>query len=1119
MRTKKMKIFKYLLIALISFVTFNVNAQNIIFGCTDTAAANYDSTATQQLEGNVEFPVGCNQTGWFGNYVGINLALYQNNPLEFAVGTKVTIAGYNYWIDAMNVPTNCNVGVALIYVANTPGLADGNWMTQGGVILGAGAIPGDQWNITECFYNPGCMDPDYIEYDSSANWDDGSCQTLILKGCTDSTSLNYNPWANTDDSSCISNFSCGFHKVGISVTLKLDNWPSETSWLLLRTTGNVTDTAYYAPRGTYNYQQQGQTIVTNFCANAGPNHYLQFVLQDSYGDGIRGSQPPTNSGYCLVENIDCPDTLFYMSEANADFGYVITSDGNYWSQRSSYCGPTPIFGCTDPAYQEYDSLATVDDTSCANLHIYGCMDTNSINYYSSYTAWNNIETCEYRVILEDDGGDGWGESFIGIKQGSQLWDFTLEPGTYVDTFYVNFIVKDTLGLQDPVEMYYFEIGDDQQSTQQIDIQTIQNSVKIENNYGILIQEGNFPWANGNKLKTYKTTADIYSGTPFCGYVCTPKVYGCMDLTSLNYNPNANTDDGSCIPIIYGCMNPLAFNYDSTATISDNNCIAIVYGCTDPISFNYDPNANIDNGTCIYLGCTDNIACNYDSTANVDNGGCVYPVQYYNCNYICLDDTDGDGICDSLEIVGCTNPLSINYNSNATDNDGSCIPYVYGCLDPTSFNYDSLANTADGSCIPVVLGCTDPTSLNYDPNANTNNGSCITPVYGCTDPTSFNYNAIANVDNGSCITIIYGCTDSTMFNYNILANTDNGTCIPYVYGCTDSTALNYNLLANKDDNSCIAKVFGCTNLTAFNYDPLANTDDGTCIPIIPGCIDPTMFNYNSNANTSDGSCIPYVYGCTDPVSFNYDSTANTDNGSCLPIVFGCTDSTAFNYDPLSNTNNGSCIPIVYGCTDPSAFNYNPAANTEDFSCITVIYGCTDSLSINYDSTANVDNGSCITGIPGCTDPNAYNFNPNANVPDSASCLYDAGCITGPGNPYWLNDQCYAWVISIDPYCCSVGWDANCQNTYDYCDQNSTWTGIEDLIYDGGIAIYPNPTKDEINVVSSRFKNVLVTLYSISGQVVINETNDKVIDLNNLQDGVYFMHISVAELTYIRKVIKQ
>jgi len=984
----KMKTFKYFLVTLLSFFVISSNAQTTIFGCTDTAAANYDSTATQALAGLVEFPVQCNQNGWGGNYVGINLALYQANPSEFAVGTKVTIAGHDYWIDAMNIPGNCNQGVALIYIALAPGLADGNpWSPAGNVVQPV--VPGDEWNITECFYNPGCMDEDYVEFDPNADWDDGSCQTLKLYGCTDSTSLNYNPWANTNDSSCITDLDCGFNNVEIKVTLKLDNWPTETSWLLLRTNNNVTDTIYEAPRLTYNYQQQGQTVITRFCAPAGPNHLLQFVLQDSYGDGIRGSSPPINSGFCLVENMSCPDTIFYMPEADADFGYVITSDGNYWSQREQYCGGPIVDGCTNPAYQEYNPLATNDDGSCQTLHIYGCMDTAAVNYYSSYTAWNNIETCEYRIILEDDGGDGWGESFIGIKQGSQLWDFTVDPGTYVDTFYIDFIVKDTLGLQDPVEMYYFEIGDGQQSDQQIDIQTIQNSVKIENDYGILIHEGNFPWANGNKLMKWQTSADIYSAIPFCGYECTPKIYGCTDSTSLNYDPLANTDDGSCIPIIYGCTNALAFNYDSSATIDDGSCIATVYGCTDPISFNYDPNANVDNGTCIYLGCTDVTACNYDSTANIDNGGCMYPPQYYDCNYVCLQDTDGDGICDSLEIPGCTNPLSLNYNANATDDDGSCIPYVYGC------------------------------------------------------------------------------TDSTAFNYN----------------------------------------------------PLANTDDGSCIPIITGCTDPTMFNYNPNANTDDGSCIPIVYGCMDNTMFNYNPNANVDNGSCIPFIYGCMDSTAFNYDPSANTDNGTCIPIVYGCTDPSAFNYNPNANTEDFSCIPIVYGCTDSLAVNYDPAANVDNGSCITAVPGCTDPNAYNFDPNANVPDSASCLYDAGCVGGPGNPYWLNDQCYAWVINIDPYCCDIGWDSNCQNTYDYCASNSGWVGIEDLISDGGIIVYPNPTNGLLNIATSRVQNILITMFNISGQLVINETNKKVIDINHLESGVYFMNIKVDNITYIRKVIKQ
>jgi hypothetical protein len=66
-----------------------------------------------------------------------------------------------------------------------------------------------------------------------------------------------------------------------------------------------------------------------------------------------------------------------------------------------------------------------------------------------------------------------------------------------------------------------------------------------------------------------------------------------------------------------------------------------------------------------------------------------------------------------------------------------------------------------------------------------------------------------------------------------------------------------------------------------------------------------------------------------------------------------------------------------------------------------------------------------------DPNAYNYSDSANV-NSNDCVFDAGCITGPGNPFWLNDPCYAWVISVDDYCCDNKWDDICQLTYSYCE---------------------------------------------------------------------------------------
>ena len=75
------------------------------------------------------------------------------------------------------------------------------------------------------------------------------------------------------------------------------------------------------------------------------------------------------------------------------------------------------------------------------------------------------------------------------------------------------------------------------------------------------------------------------------------IYGCIDPTATNYDPLANTDDGSCINPIYGCTDPTATNYDPLADTDDGSCI--INGCTDPTATNYDPLANTDDGSCIY----------------------------------------------------------------------------------------------------------------------------------------------------------------------------------------------------------------------------------------------------------------------------------------------------------------------------------------------------------------------------------------------------------------------------------------------------------------------------------------------------------------------------------------
>ena len=98
----------------------------------------------------------------------------------------------------------------------------------------------------------------------------------------------------------------------------------------------------------------------------------------------------------------------------------------------------------------------------------------------------------------------------------------------------------------------------------------------------------------------------------------------------NYNPLANTDNGSCIPFIYGCTDANAYNYDPLANTNDNSC-CLIAGCTDSTALNYNQFACFDDNSCITIitGCTDVAAYNYNPLANVtDSTACLYDAGCY-----------------------------------------------------------------------------------------------------------------------------------------------------------------------------------------------------------------------------------------------------------------------------------------------------------------------------------------------------------------------------------------------------------------------------------------------------------------------------------------------------------
>ena len=184
------------------------------------------------------------------------------------------------------------------------------------------------------------------------------------------------------------------------------------------------------------------------------------------------------------------------------------------------------------------------------------------------------------------------------------------------------------------------------------------------------------------------------------YVAPTTVFGCMNISAGNYNPNATIDDGSCVygPGVNGCTDPNALNYDPLATFDDGSCVLNIPGCTNPQASNYNPQATVDDNSCILspsgpiYGCTDSSALNYDPNATIDDSSCI------------------------LGILGCIDPLADNYDPSATQDDGSC-----------TYSTSGGPNLGGGGGNPSAQGCTDPLALNYDPAAASDDGSCVYPT--------------------------------------------------------------------------------------------------------------------------------------------------------------------------------------------------------------------------------------------------------------------------------------------------------------------------------------------------------------------------------------------------------
>jgi len=223
-----------------------------------------------------------------------------------------------------------------------------------------------------------------------------------------------------------------------------------------------------------------------------------------------------------------------------------------------------------------------------------------------------------------------------------------------------------------------------------------------------------------------------------------------------------------------------------------------------------PFFSFGQGDCIPY-CSNPNACNYSPNAapGLDDTYCYFPQEYYDCFGNCINDVDGDGVCDELEYLGCMDENACNYSDEAIEDNGSCQFVNDNCGGDTfifDVNGNNLTLVALGlwnqNCECVIInGCEDPDACNYMlPSVL---GECVYPG----DPFGGYWNMESSITggvslSGECQELSEEC-ECCYLEIGTSPLSGNVTvCYEYVCGCMDVNACNYDSSALLSNNNCL-----------------------------------------------------------------------------------------------------------------------------------------------------------------------------------------------------------------------------------------------------------------------------------------------------------------------------
>ena len=586
-----------------------------VYGCTDSIASNYDSTAT----------------------VDDGSCLYHNNAIDLFISEYAEGSGTNKYVEIFN-GTGQDVDLSQYQL----------WKVTNG-----GTWPEYTFNLSGILTSGDV----YIVYSSS------SSVNPIISSSGDVT-WSQVTWTGDDavglaksDAGLIPSFSL-IDLVGEDGPDPGNGWDvagvadaTKDHTLKRKCDVNQGNTNWSLSSGSNSLDSEWEVLPQNDWSDIGQHIYpcnsiSIYGCMDSSAFNY-DSTATVDDGSCVFPIYGCTDSLSlnYNPLSNIDDG--------------SCCF---ISGCTNPLATNFDPFSCFDDGSCINPN-FGCLDTIAMNYDS--TANTNDGSCIFLTDKVDLFFSEYGEGNSNNKYleiynpTSNIVDLSSYALTRVSNapttigVYEYWVDFDTSSFIYPGDVYIIahpssdsiilsqsdmtysalSNGDDGFSLvygskpsipllpgeQYVildfigdfngdpgagwDVAGVSQATKDH----VLVRKcdvniGNSNWLSSSGTDSLNSEWIVLANENWSNLglhsLCSP-VFGCTDSTALNYNSSATSDDGSCIPFVYGCMDSTATNYNSTANTDDGSCTYDIYGCIDPTATNFNSNANIDDGSCTY----------------------------------------------------------------------------------------------------------------------------------------------------------------------------------------------------------------------------------------------------------------------------------------------------------------------------------------------------------------------------------------------------------------------------------------------------------------------------------------------------------------------------------------